>query len=83
MLTFRDWFPLATVGVTFTVLGRLTRWGLNRAIVGGAGQPVVQRLCGISPAWESRSLRLGFPFLLLTIGLINLGRLAWMLISGK
>jgi hypothetical protein len=46
MLTFSDWFPLATVGLTFTILGSLKLWGLNRGIVGGAGTPVVQRICG-------------------------------------
>ena len=31
MLTFSDWFPLATVGLTFTILGSLKLWGLNGA----------------------------------------------------
>jgi hypothetical protein len=46
MVTFSDWFPLATVGLTFTLLGSLKRWGLKQGIVCGAGKPVVQRLCG-------------------------------------
>ena len=46
MLAFSDWFPLATVGLTFTTLGSLKLWGLNRGIDGGADKPVVQRLCG-------------------------------------
>lgn len=46
MLDFSDWFPLATVGLTFTVLGVLKLWGLRRGIVGGADKPMVQRLCG-------------------------------------
>jgi hypothetical protein len=46
MLAFSDWFPLATVGLTFTILGSLKLWGLKQGIVGGAGKPVVQRLCG-------------------------------------
>jgi hypothetical protein len=46
MLTFGDWFPLAAVGLTFTILGSLKLWGLKRGIVGGGGKPVVQRLCG-------------------------------------
>jgi hypothetical protein len=46
MITFADWFPLATVGLTFTVFGSLKLWGLKRGIVGGANKPVVQRLCG-------------------------------------
>ena len=46
MLTFSNWFPLATVGLTFTILGSLKLWGLNRGIVGGTVKPVVQRLCG-------------------------------------
>ena len=46
MLTISEWFPLATVGLTFTLLGSLKLWGLNRGIVGGADKPVVQRICG-------------------------------------
>jgi hypothetical protein len=46
MLAFSDWLPQATVGLTFTILGSLKLWGLRRGIVGGAGKPVVQRLCG-------------------------------------
>ena len=46
MITFAHWFPLATVGLTFTILGSVKLWGLRRGIVGGAGKPVVQRLCG-------------------------------------
>jgi len=46
MLAFSDWFPLATVGLTFTLLGSIKLWGLNRGIVGGADKPMVQRLCG-------------------------------------
>jgi hypothetical protein len=46
MLTFGDWFALATVGLTFTTLGSLKLWGLYRGIDGGAGKPVVQRICG-------------------------------------
>jgi len=46
MLAFSDWFPLATVGLTFTLLGSIKLWGLKRGIVGAADKPVVQRLCG-------------------------------------
>jgi hypothetical protein len=46
MVDFTDWFPLATVGLTFTLLGGLKLWGLKRGIVGGADKPMVQRLCG-------------------------------------
>jgi hypothetical protein len=46
MLPFSDWFPLAAAGLTFTVLGGVKLWGLNRGIVGGADKPAVQRLCG-------------------------------------
>ena len=46
MITFADWFPLAAVGLTFTILGSIKLWGLKRGIVGGADKPVVQRLCG-------------------------------------
>jgi hypothetical protein len=46
MVDFADWFPLATVGLMFTILGNLKLWGLKRGIVGGAGKPSAQRLCG-------------------------------------
>ncbi len=46
MIHFADWFPLAAVGVTFTLLGGIKLWGLKRGIVGGAGKPVAERLCG-------------------------------------
>jgi hypothetical protein len=46
MLPFSDWFPLVTVGVIFTIFGSLKLWGLRQGIVGGAGKPALQRLCG-------------------------------------
>ena len=46
MITFVDWLPPATVGLTFTILGSIKLWGLNRGIVGGADKPFAQRLCG-------------------------------------
>ncbi len=33
MLAFSGWFPLAAVGLTFTVLGCVKLWGLNGGIV--------------------------------------------------
>ena len=46
MITFTDWFPQATVGLTFTILGSVKLRGLKRGVVGGADKPVVQRLFG-------------------------------------
>jgi hypothetical protein len=46
MIAFADSFRLAMVGLTFTLLGGVKLWGLKRGIVGGAGKPVVQRICG-------------------------------------
>ncbi len=46
MLSFSDWFPLAAVGVTFTILGSIKLWGLKRGVVGGGDKPFAQRLCG-------------------------------------
>ncbi len=46
MIPLADWLPSALVGATFTVLGCLKLWGLRQGIVGGAGKPVAQRLCG-------------------------------------
>jgi hypothetical protein len=45
MIRFADWFPLAMVGLTFTLLGSIKLWGLKRGIVGGGDKPVVQRIC--------------------------------------
>ena len=42
MITFADWFPLATVGLTFTILGSLKLWGLKQGIVGGSDKPFTQ-----------------------------------------
>ena len=46
MLALEDWLPLTTVGITFTALGCVKFYGLSRGIVGGAGKPIGQRLCG-------------------------------------
>jgi len=73
MITVVDWLLPAAVGVTFTLLGSLRLWGLSRGIVGGADKPVVPQHCGTSPTWESRSLRLGLPSLLLGLGGSPLG----------
>jgi hypothetical protein len=37
---------LATVGLTFTILGSIKLWGFNRGVVGGADKPLAQRLFG-------------------------------------
>lgn len=81
MIAFTDWFPLALPGSMLTLIGVLKLWGLRRGIVGGADKPLVQRLCGTCPTWESRSLRLGFPLLFLAIGLGELGWLGWLVYS--
>ena len=46
MITFADWFPLATVGLMFTILGSVKLWGLKQGIVGGSDKPFAQRRCG-------------------------------------
>ena len=46
MITFADWLPPATVGLTFTILGSLKLWGLKRGIVGGSDKAFTHRLCG-------------------------------------
>lgn len=46
VLHFAEWFPLALVGVSFTVLGSLKLYGLRHGIVGGHDKPVIQKLCG-------------------------------------
>jgi len=40
------WLPPALVGAMFTALGAFKLYGLWQGMVGGRGQPVVQRLCG-------------------------------------
>jgi hypothetical protein len=46
MIAFSDSFPLAMAALTFTILGSIKLWGLNRGVVGGGGdKPTVQRLC--------------------------------------
>jgi hypothetical protein len=79
MPAFGDWFPLATVGLTFTILASLKPCGLKQGIVGGSGKTFNQRLCGTRATWKSRSLRLGLLFLFLGIGLFNLGWLGWLM----
>ncbi len=46
MLEFTDWFPLALVGVVFTILGGFKLYGLQRGVVGGKDKPAFQQLCG-------------------------------------
>jgi hypothetical protein len=46
MISFTDWFPLALVGSTFTLLGLIKLYGLRRGIVGGRDKPALQKLCG-------------------------------------
>jgi len=77
ILTFTDWFPALFVGIFFTAFGLLKLYGLSRGIEGGAGKPFRQKLLGTCPGWQSRTLRLGFPLLLLGIGLFSLAVLAW------
>ena len=45
-LGISDWLPLATAGCTLTALACGKFYGLARRIEGGAGKPIVQRLCG-------------------------------------
>jgi len=46
MIPFADWFPLAVVGTTFTLLGSIKLYGLARGVEGGIGKPFAQKLCG-------------------------------------
>ncbi len=45
-MAWAEWFPPLCVGMTFSALGLLKLWGLSKGIVGGAGRPLTQRLCG-------------------------------------
>ena len=44
--SFADWFPQAIIGLTFTALGVTKLVGVKLGMVGGAGKPWGQRLCG-------------------------------------
>jgi hypothetical protein len=46
MIPFSDWFPLALLGVTYTLLGCLKFYGFVRGIVGGRDKPFLQYACG-------------------------------------
>ena len=78
-MEFGDWFPLASVGVTFTVMGALKVIGLGRGVVGGGDKPYGQRLMGSCPTW-SRNLNRAVPFVFLAVGLLNLAQLAWLVL---
>ena len=81
MVPFEDWFPLATVGLTLSVLGVLKLYGQSRGIVGGGDKPWKQRLlAGSCPTW-SRPINLVVPYVFLALGLLNLGRLTWLFLA--
>lgn len=46
MIPVSTWFPLAAVGVSFTLMGCLKLYGLVRGIEGGHDKPIAQQLCG-------------------------------------
>ena len=46
MLPVSDWLAPALVGTTFTALGVLKLYGLQRGVVGGHDKPLAQQLCG-------------------------------------
>ena len=46
LMNIPDWIIPATIGATFTGLGSAKLWGLSRGMVGGKGQPALNRLCG-------------------------------------
>jgi hypothetical protein len=77
MVPFEDWFPLATVGATFSALGVIKLLGQHRGIVGGGGKPWQQRLAGSCPTW-TRPVNLAVPYVFLGLGLLDLGWLAWL-----
>jgi len=81
MISIADWLPLLAVGSWFTLLGTFKMYGAVRGIEGGCGKTVGDRLCGTCPSWKSPAIRLGFPLFFLAIGLIELGKLAWLLYS--
>ena len=81
MISLSDWFPLLLVGSMFTFFGVAKIYGLSRGVEGGCGKPVGEKLCGTCPSWKSPVVRIGFPFFFLTVGLAELGQLAWLVYS--
>ena len=53
MPAFSDWFPLTTVGLTFTILGSLKLWGLATSSATGKASLEVFRLPA-SKGWAMR-----------------------------
>ena len=82
MLTIPDWFPLATVGGTFTAVGLLKIYGFRKGIIGGGGRPVSCRLLGSCPNW-SRRLNILFVAFFLGVGLSCLVRLLRLILIGN
>jgi hypothetical protein len=80
MVPFEDWFPLATVGATFSILGVLKLYGRSRGIVGGGDKPWQDRVVGSCPTW-SRPVNLVVPYVFLGLGLLNLGWLARLFLA--
>lgn len=82
MLAIEEWFPLLTVGGTFTTLGLLKVYGLRHGIVGGGKKPLKMRVLGSCPTW-SRHLNIFTIVLFLLLGFSFLGRLAWELANQR
>ena len=80
MITFADWFPPATVGVTFTTFAVLKVYGWKKGIIGGGGKPASCRLLGRCPSW-SKQINIVFITLFFAIGLGNLGFLLFVLLK--
>lgn len=81
------WLEPATIGAFFTAAGLLKVYGLAQGTIGGRDKPWFQYATGTCPTWVGRGwrgwlLRIGFPWLLLGIGVWNLGRLAVALYRG-
>ena len=79
-IAFADWFPLLSIGVTFTTLGLLKVYGFKHNIVGGGGKPWGTRLRGSCPTW-GKHLNVTMTVLWFVIGLSSLSILAWLLLT--
>ena len=78
------WFSPAVLGGVFTAVGLLKVYGLYRGTIDGRDKPLFQYATGTCPTWVGRGfrgwcLRVGFPFLLLGIGLVNLAGLGFQI----
>ncbi len=68
MITFADWLPPVTVGLTFTILGSIKLWGLKRGIVGARTNPSLNGCAAPDPPGRAAVCGWAFHFSSLASG---------------